>query len=343
METSSVRVLVVEDSEPFRRFICSTLEKRPEFQVVGKVVDGLEAIEKAEELQPDLILLDIGLPSLNGIEAARRMRKVSPESKIVFVSQESSPDLVQEALRTGACGYIVKSDAGKELLGAIETVRRGNHFVGRRFSSHDFVGAAQAGVPQDLQSNNSGAQHQQNMKIARRHDVGFYSENGSLLDGFTGFIGDALMGGKAVIVVATESHRDSFLLRLQSKGVDIAAAIEEGRYIALDAAETLSTFMVNGSPDPVRFQKAAGDLIVGAAKAVNGELARVAACGECAPLLWAQGNMEAAIRVEHLWDEIARAYKVDILCGYSFSSFQGGVGSYAFEKICSEHSAVHFR
>lgn len=85
METSSVRVLVVEDSEPFQRFICSTLETRAEFQIVGKVMDGLEAVEKAEELHPDLIVLDIGLPSLNGIEIARRVGKVSRNSRILFV------------------------------------------------------------------------------------------------------------------------------------------------------------------------------------------------------------------------------------------------------------------
>jgi CheY-like chemotaxis protein len=76
LDTSSVRVLVVEDSEPFRRFLCSTLGKRPELQIVGEVSDGLEAVQKAEELQPDLIVLDIGLPSVNGIEVARRIRKL---------------------------------------------------------------------------------------------------------------------------------------------------------------------------------------------------------------------------------------------------------------------------
>src|SRR5271169_4770234 len=77
-EMSLVRVLVVEDFAPFRQFICSMLEKRPELQVIGRVSDGLEAVQKAEELQPDLILLDIGLPTLSGIEAARRIRKLSP-------------------------------------------------------------------------------------------------------------------------------------------------------------------------------------------------------------------------------------------------------------------------
>ena len=108
---ASFRVLVVEDYEPFRRFIRSTLRKGRGLEIVGETSDGLEAVNKAEELQPDLIVLDIGLPSLNGIEAARRIRKVSPESKIVFISQESSADVVQEALASGALGYVVKAHA----------------------------------------------------------------------------------------------------------------------------------------------------------------------------------------------------------------------------------------
>ena len=109
---SSVRVLVVEDYATFRRFVCSTLGKRPELQIVGEASDGLDAVQMTEELRPDLIVLDIGLPALNGIEAARRIRKLSPKSKKLFVSQESSADVVEEALRLGALGYVVKSHAG---------------------------------------------------------------------------------------------------------------------------------------------------------------------------------------------------------------------------------------
>jgi DNA-binding NarL/FixJ family response regulator len=120
----------VEDFEPFRRFICSTLEKKSELQVVCEVSDGLEAVQKAEELQPDLILLDIGLPTLNGIEAARQIRKLAPEAKIIFVSQESSADVVQEALSLGALGYVVKTHAGSELLAAVDAVLLEKQFVG---------------------------------------------------------------------------------------------------------------------------------------------------------------------------------------------------------------------
>src|ERR1700760_1394175 len=122
---SSVRVLVVDDSEPFRRFFCSSLGKRRELQIVGEASDGLEAIQKAEELQPDLIVLDIGLPTLNGIEAARRIRELSPGSRILFLSDNQSWDIAEAALSTDAGGYVVKSDASKDLLPALTAVLEG--------------------------------------------------------------------------------------------------------------------------------------------------------------------------------------------------------------------------
>jgi DNA-binding NarL/FixJ family response regulator len=135
LETPSTRILVVEDYEPIRRFICSMLRKRPGFQIV-EVTDGLEAVQKAGELQPDLIMLDIGLPSLNGIDAARRIRKLFPKTRILFVSQESSAVVVQEALALGARGYVVKAHAGSELLAAVEAVLQGRQFVSSGLSGH---------------------------------------------------------------------------------------------------------------------------------------------------------------------------------------------------------------
>ena len=138
LATSSVRVLVVDDFEPFRRVIGSILQKQPELQIICEVSDGLKAVQMAEELQPDLILLDIGLPLLNGIEAARQIRKVAPESKIILVTMESSPDVVQEALSLGAQGYVLKTHAGSELLAAVEAVCHGRQFVSSGLSSGSF-------------------------------------------------------------------------------------------------------------------------------------------------------------------------------------------------------------
>jgi DNA-binding NarL/FixJ family response regulator len=151
---SLFQVLVVEDFEPFRRFVCSTLRRRTELQVICEVADGLEAVRKAEELQPDLILLDVGLPTLNGIEAARRIRTLSPESKILFVTQESSADVVQEALRLGALGYVAKINAGIELLVAVEAVCLGRRFVSSGLAGHVPAELAEKQTPKRLHPDN---------------------------------------------------------------------------------------------------------------------------------------------------------------------------------------------
>jgi len=134
-----VRVLLVDDFKEFRRYVASTLRERPELQVICEASDGLEAIQKAAELQPELIVLDIGLPKLNGLAAAEQIRKLSPKSKIVFLSVESSPDVVQAAFTMGAWGYVVKMDAENDLIAAVSAVLRGKKFVGRRFADYNFT------------------------------------------------------------------------------------------------------------------------------------------------------------------------------------------------------------
>ncbi len=333
----SMRVLVVDDYEPFRRFICSTLKQRLDLQVIGEASDGLEAVKKSEELKPDLIILDLGLPKLNGLEAARQIRKCTPASRILIVSQESSADIAHEAFSMGVLGYVVKSFAGSELLPAVESVLRGDRFIStgllpsltRAQGRADFEHPA--GVP-------SAAKKK--AQIAHTHEVQFYSDDESFLAGFGRFIEAALLAGNAVIVAATEVHQDALLRKLHESGLDLSSAIDEGRYLTLDIAATLSNFMVNGLPDPARFQKATSSVIIQAARAAKGTPPRVAVCGECAPALWVEGKVDGAIQLEHLWDEITKQYDLDVLCGYVLTDFQRDHENHVRERICAEHSAV---
>jgi DNA-binding NarL/FixJ family response regulator len=126
---SSVRILVVDDFEPWRQQVCSILQIQPGLRVVAEIADGLEAVQEAKELQPDLVLLDIGLPNLNGLEAANRIRQVVPSAKILFLTQNNDRDIVRAALSSGAQGYVLKTDAGSELLPAVAGVLGGDDFV----------------------------------------------------------------------------------------------------------------------------------------------------------------------------------------------------------------------
>ena len=333
---------MVDDYEPWRAFVASTFKNQPKLRIIGEAKDGLEAVQITQQLQPDLILLDIGLPRLNGIEAARRIRDVSPKSRILFLSENRSRDIAEEALRTGAFGYVVKSAAASELLPAVEAVLQDKRFV-----SVSLTGPAGRDLENELTARDPDGEkiitwpHPPSVETPNQHEVGFYSDQHALIENVTQFIATALDVGNAVVVVATESHQDSLLSRLQARCLDIGAAFSQGRYVALDAAEVLCAFMLNGMPDPVLFMRAFGNLIAGAAKAAKVGHPRVAIFGECVHLLWAQDNAEAAIATEKLGNQLVKAYAVDILCGYSVG--QGGMDSYNFHRICAEHSAVHYR
>ncbi len=132
-----VRILLVDDFAPWRRFVVTKLGQNHIIRMVGVASDGLAAVLKAEELQPDMILLDVGLPKMNGIEAARRIRKVAPQSKILFLTQELDVDVARVALTYGH-GYVVKSGAHNELFSAIEVLMQGKKFVSRRLASPSF-------------------------------------------------------------------------------------------------------------------------------------------------------------------------------------------------------------
>ena len=130
-EKLPVRVLVVDDFEPWRRFVKAALYEEPGMQIVGTAPDGLEAVAKARVLQPDLILMDISLPTLNGIEATRRISRLVPDAKIIFLSLEREPEIVKSALAAGGRGYIAKGDAHRELPSAMKVVADGNRYVSR--------------------------------------------------------------------------------------------------------------------------------------------------------------------------------------------------------------------
>lgn len=319
----SYTVLIVDDYEPWRRHVASTLRSSSRWRLIGEAADGAEAIEKALAHRPDVILLDVGLPRLNGIEAARRILTHDANLRIIFVSEHHSLGIVETALCTGARGYVCKSDAGRELPLAMDAIADGRRFVGARHG-----GRVLARKPLD------GA-------TGRRHEVAFYADEARLLDDWALRAEAAVHAGDGFIVVASDSCREKLRDILRARGMDVDRAVRNGTYVALDVSESLSRMMVDGLPDEARFWKATFPLLLATANATMRR--RMIACGECAPALCALGQPDAAIRLEQLWDDAARTFDLDIFCGYPSNLTVQSDGNDVFERLCAVHTAVDSR
>jgi len=320
----SVRVLVVEDFEPIRDVVCKKLQTDPNLQVVGQVSDGLEAVQKAQELQPQLILLDIGLPTLNGLEAARRIRIVSPSSKIVFLTQANSTEMIEEALRIGAKGYIVKVDIARELLRGVAVVLSGKIFISS-LPAHSNASLVRV-ISQSTRIN--------------PHVLAIYRDDASLVNGLSRSINDALYSGSAAIAVVTESHRDGLLRMLRAYSSEVDTDMKQGRLVFLDAAETLAIFSLDDQPDISRFNATARNLIDAAAAQARAESQKVFVCGECPSILLAEGNLEATIQLEQLWADFLKIHGgITLHCAYLSDQFES-LDAHIFERVSARASAV---
>jgi DNA-binding NarL/FixJ family response regulator len=317
----TVRILLVDDFEEWRRTVRELLQARPELQVIGEASEGLGAVQKAGELKPDLIVLDIGLPKLNGIEAARQIRQLSPNSKIIFLSQDNSLDPDELALSTGAQGYVYKAQARIELVPAVEAVLKGERFV-----SSNVKGYKSTDIPAT--------------KAPHRHEFLFFSDDTVLLDTFARFIAAALKADNGAIAVVMKSQQESLRQRLKAESVDIDGAIQQGTFILLDVADALGWLLVDGLPDPVRFFKCFSGLIETASEAAKAEHPRVAICCASKGCLWGEGKMDAAIRLEQQCNDLAKTNEVDILCAYPSSCVYGAEDEHLLKIIYAEHSAV---
>jgi PAS domain S-box-containing protein len=172
------------------------------------------------------------------------------------------------------------------------------------------------------------------------HVVQFYSEDQSLIDGLSRLVGTALGAGDATIVIATKAHREALTQKLKARGLDTQTASRQGRYFLLDAAETLSRFAGDGWPDEARFAELIGGIVSQAKAATEGGDSRVVAFGEMVSLLWAQRKPEAAIRLEQLWNDLAKTHSFSLRCAYPIGNFDREEYSEPFLRICAEHSGV---
>lgn len=168
------------------------------------------------------------------------------------------------------------------------------------------------------------------------HFVQFYDEDEFLVESVSAFIGFALGAGDGALVIATEAHRKALAARLIEKGLDLGALTQHGQYVALDAADTLAKFMINGRPDAVLFEEVVGGVV----RQVGSKQPNIKAFGEMVALLWAEGNGAAAIRLEELWNELGKTHSFSLFCAYPLGGFHGEANGPAFTHICDKHARV---
>ena len=318
-------VLVVDDYEPWRRRVAAEFAKSARWRVIGELEDGVDAVREAGSRRPDVILLDIGLKTLNGVDAARRILANDPTARILFLTGQSSPDIAEAALATGAAGYLLKPEAGRSLLRAIETVTAGARFVSQ-------------GLPAELADvTRDGAS-----RSGHRHDAVFHADEGALVNDYARFSEAALAAGQATIVVTAGDRLEKVRRQLESRGVAVGDAVRDRRYVAIDPAPVVASLVVNGQLDTERCRAGAAAIAEQAAREAGGR--RVAVCGDVAPNLWKAGLSAAAIQVERIWDTAAREMGFDLLCGYLIDDARLAEADYSvFHSVCAEHGTVHVR
>jgi DNA-binding response OmpR family regulator len=320
--------------------VLSTLRTQPNLQVIGEASDGPEGVQKARELQPDLIVLDIGLPTLNGIEVARRIRNCAPQSKILFASENRSLDIAKEALRTGARGYVVKSDAARELLPAVDTVLQGKQFVSGGLCLNVSVETLDTGASESHSiSTHQLATSTPHLVRDHGHVVQFYTDDANLLDNLCPLFSDALSAGESVVAIITRSHRQDLLERLIAHGIDVGQATKEARLVVFDAVEVLNGLMEAGELNRERFLLQLG-YIIRATEAAVVEKTSLVVFGEMVTVLWEQKKYDAAIRLEQLWNELAQIHSFYLCCGYPASAFREDSKGELYAAICAEHTDV---
>jgi DNA-binding NarL/FixJ family response regulator len=267
------------------------LQSSQQYEVLGEAADGMEAIQRAKDLQPDLILLDIGLPKLNGMAAAQEIRQVAPLAKLLFVTMESSREVIKQAFRVGAHGYLHKMRFQLDLMSAIEGVLAGSRFLNG-----------------DLAIGNAIAH--------RKHEVHFYSDENLILQRAARLIGASLKMDGVAVALTTPAHREDLAERLAAQSVDVSSAMRKGTYVCVDAMEAISTITSNGVPDSAEFFALLNEALQPAAKATGQDTPHVVVFGECCGLLHAAGHHDVCVDIEKAGNDMTRGPRTHVMCAY---------------------------
>ena len=304
--------LVADDHPELLRGVCGLLASR--FDVVATARDGLEAIDLAQRLAPDVILLDIVMPGLDGLQVAARLQELDLPSRVVVMTSHAYDDYVEQAFQAGVWGFVRKMRLATDLVRALDHVHDGRLFLPSLGTLPTVAGSA--------------------------HAVQFHSYDGHFIQGVSDLANRALQRGHVVAVVATPAVRVGVAERLQQYGWHAGELGEYGRYHAMDAAASLAGVMRDGHPDPQRLSEGVAALERMRVEAADTLDPRLTLIGEIAVPLLLDGHVQDALEIERVWNGLTRALPWLGVCCYPMASFDDLKAPRPFHDVCAEHGFV---
>jgi CheY-like chemotaxis protein len=307
-------VLLADDHLAVLRSVSRLLAA--DFNVVAAVGDGSQALEASRRLDPDVVVLDVTMPGLDGFQTAQELKRIGSRAKIVFLSMHEAEEFVATAVASGGSAYVLKTRIRLDLPSAV------NHALAQRLFVPSLASLLAV-------VDGRGA-----------HAVQFYANSQPFLNEVSRFLGLVLRRRDPAVVLAAGPNRVGLMERLEASGVDVAGAIRARRLLVMDAAEAVSQIMRDGRVDPERVAEMIDDLERLRVDVADGPGSRLTIVGEVAVLLCRHGNFEAAIQLERLWDDLTRPLPFLTVCGYSIDCLRAESDPELLFNVCAHHSAV---
>jgi len=308
-------VLLADDHAEMLKTVTSMLT--PHFEVVAAVGDGKAALDAAARTDPDVAILDMAMPRLNGIQAAKELREQNSETKVIFLTAEEDDDYISAALDVGARGFVVKRRLRLDLLPALNLTLAGKFFIS----------------PQAFTETPKSPRHRHALELYFDDDVFFRHVSESAAT--------ALADGERVFMLLSDAGLYSVAKRLRAAGFDLPAAIGRGRYHSFTVENVVPLFIQGGCPQAARFEVFFHPLVSRAAALARADGSRVSIFSNVTAALLNQGwNAQVAARVEEAWSDLVSREFCMVHCGCPAMHLGSKEGRAALSRICGEHSNV---